>query len=500
MGLREVNKIAYNQWHHERNKNLSINEVAPGSNEIAYWQCDSNEQHVWASHIYARAESDVTCPICINIKVSPDGPELLCVLKEYNSKRAYVSNYWHCKSCKSVWRTESDEVIPTQISCRECLHLEAIKDNEPDEVSYGNFFYEEYPEIAEEWAEENILPATEVLESFPFEVIWKCSKCQLSWCSSIEGRIYNRKSCPYCSKKLPIPGRTSLLASQPEIVEEWAYKCNTELNPDEIFPDSRQIARWQCKVCHILYPATVRGRVQGKENCPNCNGVNPVPPDRYLLLQKEFYQSNGDISDFELMVPTYTAQILWKCSSCNDIFQLSYRERFYAHRDCACIEGRKAIPGKNSFKALYPRLDKELSIRNEIDTDMILPNSSAVVEWDCPDCDMTWKSSVRERVESFVNGDNITCCPYCAGKKPIPGKNSFMVRQPELMKEWHIVNWLFIHPDNILEDCNKKVWWNCSVCQHAYHMSPKRRLYYIKRNRISCLYCKGLRRKKVHFI
>jgi DNA-directed RNA polymerase subunit RPC12/RpoP len=113
---------------------------------------------------------------------------------------------------------------------------------------------------------------------------------------------------------------------------------------------------------------------------------------------------------------------------------------------------------------------------------------------------MPWKSSVRDRVKGIERGDNSVACPYCTGKKAIPGKTSFMVTQSELMNEWHIINWLFIHPDHISEDCNEKVWWICSTCGNTYFMSPNKRMHYIKRHQISCSYCKGLRRRKVHFI
>lgn len=39
MKLKEVSKIAYNQWHFERNKRLDPEIISTTSREIVYWQC-----------------------------------------------------------------------------------------------------------------------------------------------------------------------------------------------------------------------------------------------------------------------------------------------------------------------------------------------------------------------------------------------------------------------------------------------------------------------------
>ena len=699
MKLREVSKIAYNQWHFERNKRLDPETISSTSREIVYWQCKKENKHVWASYVYAKIDNDIECPLCINKEVHNSGPELLSVEREFNGSRKniyYILNTWYCRNCKNIWQTESGDTIPTNTYCTNCFGEETLE----------NCFAEEYPELAEEWAIDNILPATEVLSYFPLDVNWKCKICNNIWNSKVEERRFGLKSCPYCAKKLPLPGIDSFMALYPDIAEEWAYEANETRHPDAIFPDNRITPiRWRCKKCCSLHVASIFDKIHGINGCNNCISEQPISAERYIFLKSEFQSSSGDIKVFDLIMPDYTAPLKWLCQGCNEIFIFSMKERYFEARDCACAEGKKAIPGKTSFKALYPELASEFSLENNLDPDAILPTytfsgvwdcktcglswngtikdridgkvdcpycngSKAIpgktsfkalypkmaeecleisekdldnilptscilpIKWRCPECYMIWRSFIKERVTGkvtcpYCSGkkaipgktsfkalypkiaaecseineadlDNIlptyslpitwdcsTCamtwkgsikarvdgnaiCPYCSGKKAIPGKTSFKALYPEMaaeyslnnevssdtilstysllvewdcpvcnmtwkgsvkdrvneeidcpycngreaiqgktsfktlhvdmMKEWHFGNWLFIDPDNIIEDYSGNVWWTCSKCQNSYSMSPKKKLYYQKRKKEPCPYCKGRHRKMHHFL
>ena len=42
------------------------------------------------------------------------------------------------------------------------------------------------------------------------------------------------------------------------------------------------------------------------------------------------------------------------------------------------------------------------------------------------------------------------------------GKTSFKALHSDLMKEWNLGNWLFIDPDDIIENYSDSVWGTCS--------------------------------------
>ncbi|MDY3728491.1 MAG: zinc-ribbon domain-containing protein, partial [Wujia sp.] len=94
-----------------------------------------------------------------------------------------------------------------------------------------------------------------------------------------------------------------------------------------------------------------------------------------------------------------------------------------------------------------------------------------------------------------------SACPYCNNRLVAPNVNSFNITQPEIYKEWDTManNLLDIYADQISDRNHKLVWWKCSQ-GHQYTMSPSNKVYFKRRNRETCPFCKGLRRNKRHFI
>lgn len=50
-------------------------------------------------------------------------------------------------------------------------------------------------------------------------------------------------------------------------------------------------------------------------------------------------------------------------------------------------------------------------------------------------------------------------CPYCSGRKAIPGENDLATTHPEVVQEWGSKN--SISPQEVKAGSNRKVWWKC---------------------------------------
>ncbi len=59
------------------------------------------------------------------------------------------------------------------------------------------------------------------------------------------------------------------------------------------------------------------------------------------------------------VLPSYTLILSWKCLDCNLEWKASPRDRSEGVSDCPYCSGKKATPGKTSFKA------QNLSLMNE---------------------------------------------------------------------------------------------------------------------------------------
>lgn len=104
----------------------------------------------------------------------------------------------------------------------------------------------------------------------------------------------------------------------------------------------------------------------------------------------------------------------------------------------------------NSF-AKYPDIATLWSDQNNLTADEVLPNTNSA-DWDCPDCHMTFHA----RIIDMVNGN--ADCPYCSGRKAIPGKTFFAALHPDLMNEWNwINNYVLVDPDEITEKYSTNV-------------------------------------------
>lgn len=155
---------------------------------------------------------------------------------------------------------------------------------------------------------------------------------------------------------------------------------------------------------------------------------------------------------------------------------------------------KKLLPGFNSLATKYPDIAAMWSDKNQFSADQILPNTTMAF-WTCPTCHGNYPA----RIIDVING--VADCPYCSGRKALPGKTSFAALHPDLMEDWDfIANYCLVNPDEILDTYSQKVWWNCKrSSEHKYPLSPADKVFYQKRHRESCPYCKGRRRKKKFF-
>ena len=77
-------------------------------------------------------------------------------------------------------------------------------------------------------------------------------------------------------------------------------------------------------------------------------------------------------------------------------------------------------------------------------------------------------------------------CPYCAGKRAIPGETDLESQRIDLMEEWDFEK-NTIKPQEIMVASHDKVWWKCEK-GHSYRAAVFSRT---KENGTGCPYCSG---------
>ena len=97
---------------------------------------------------------------------------------------------------------------------------------------------------------------------------------------------------------------------------------------------------------------------------------------------------------------------------------------------------------------------------------MVTPNSHDTVWW-LGKCGHEWKASVKMR--NTGNG-----CPYCSGRRVLPGFNDLATVNPNLAAEWHPDKNGDLRPSDVTTGASVTVWWKC--CQgHEWQATIKSR-------------------------
>ena len=120
----------------------------------------------------------------------------------------------------------------------------------PSLIRGKNDIYTVNKELASEWNYKRngkIMPSDIAIGSHS-KVWWKCINNH-EWQATPHNRN-NGTGCPYCSGRLPIKGETDLATLFPNIAQEWNYKKNIGLNPEDISYGSSKKVWWKCKKGH----------------------------------------------------------------------------------------------------------------------------------------------------------------------------------------------------------------------------------------------------------
>ena len=76
---------------------------------------------------------------------------------------------------------------------------------------------------------------------------WMCGKGH-EWQTAIFNR--NKTNCPYCSGRRVIEGENDFKTIHPELMEEWDFEKNIDVNPSKIMSSIALKVWWKCSKGH----------------------------------------------------------------------------------------------------------------------------------------------------------------------------------------------------------------------------------------------------------
>lgn len=402
--LLTVNPTLANEWHYQKNHNITPSDVLPNSNKKVWWKC--NKGHEWQAIINDRNRGN-GCPIC-NSERHTSFPEfaIMYYLKESGinavhtykelgyeldiyipSKKAaieYDGYYWH--------KDKSDNDLIKNRRCKEDgIKLYRIREglSPLNDTSIDYIIRKDQTDLS------TVLKAV-LSEIIGISIIVDISKDAIAIDSL---REYTEK-------------RNSFLLQNPEVSKEWNYELNGELRPENFAAHSSKKVWWKCSKGHE-WQATISSRHSGN-GCPYCTGRRVIKGETDLQTVNPALALEWDYENNDSLVPSEVAPgshkvVWWNCSKGHK-WQESIKNR-NAGNGCPYCSGRRILKGYNDLQSVNPKLSKEWNfVRNgALGPENFTAHSNKKVWWKCI-CGHEWQATINHR----SNGQG---CPQCAKEK-----------------------------------------------------------------------------------
>lgn len=315
--------------------------------------------------------------------------------------------------------------------------------------------------LLEQWDEEkneSLSPET-VSYGSKHPVWWRCSSGH-SWQATVTSRTSGYSGCPYCAGVRPIPGQTDLASQFPMLAAQWHPSKNAPLTPEQVLPGSHRKVWWVCEKGHI-WQAQIKSRVSGC-GCPYCANHTVAEAENDLAAQYPDLAvqwhpiKNGALTARDVL-PGTNRKVWWICGKGHE-WQASVSSRTSGGSGCPVCSGKKVIEGETDLAAVFPAIAAQWHpTRNApLTPGQISPYSNRRVWWQC-DKGHAYRTVVAART---MRGSG---CPYCAGRKVLPGFNDLATRFPDLAAQWHPTLNGSVTPDSLTPGSNFRAWWVCPL-------------------------------------
>ena len=317
-------------------------------------------------------------------------------------------------------------------------------------------YFIDHVSLQKEWAFDKNPIGPEALTPYTHtKVWWRCEKDH-EWQAIVNSRVSLGRGCPYCSNQAVIPGENDLATTAPEMVRLWHPTRNGDCLPTDITSGSEKRLWWQCQRGHEWQAPAYS--IKAGTACPYCAGKKAIPGETDLATTHPQLMHRWNEKN-KLRPTEVTAgskkKIWWIYEKGH---QWEARIVSVATDGCGCpyCAGKKAIPGETDLASLRPDLMEQWDFeKNTLDPRETTVASHEKAWWKC-ELGHSWQAMVFSRTKENGSG-----CPYCTGKRVLPGFNDLGTLKPKIAEEWHDSLNKELRPEDVTLGSNKKVWWEC---------------------------------------
>lgn len=471
------------EWDYEKNEGLDPRTVYPGSSKKAWWICSRCGESYYAS-IGNRANGS-GCPICAGKKVIGGVNDLSTWCKANNKE--YILDEWDYKknhfnpetvtpfTSKKAWFIcEEGHSYYAAISnrttngtgCPECK--KAKKTSFPEQATY--YYVKEYYPNATNAFHASWLAQMEMDIYIP-ELKTAIEYDGVAWHDDKDKDIRKNILCLENGVTL-IRIRESGLEAL-ENCKNVVVKDNTNNALDEAIIETLKMIG--CSYCDVNIERDTPNIVKQFDNRKKGKSIAAQFPE--LLIEWDFDKNAG--VDPQAVSYGSMRKFWWKCSICNNSWQMSSNARTNQRQGCPKCAGAKRtksflstlLNNKESLEETnHQVLDEWDYDKNDILPSQVTISSKRKVWWKCKTCGGRWIAEVQSRTKEGGTG-----CPYCSGRKVLQGFNDLVTTHPELLSEWNYERNKGKSPDLYSVGSSEKVWWKCEQCGHEWQTTIDQR-------------------------
>lgn len=182
-------------------------------------------------------------------------------------------------------------------------------------------------------------------------------------------------------------------------------------------------------------------------------GINDLATKSPNIALEWDYDKNFPLKPSEICNSS-RAEVWWKCNHGHSWKASVDTRTSRAHSRCPICTNQLVIPGLNDFATVCPELLGSWCYeKNEVQPQKISSGYAKSVWWVCEN-NHSWRTSIANRKKQNE-------CPFCNGRKILPGYNDLHTKRPELILEWDYER-NTIAPESLGVGSPKKVWWRCT--------------------------------------
>lgn len=242
------------------------------------------------------------------------------------------------------------------------------------------------------------------------------------------------------------------------LLAQWSGQ-NAPLTPQTVGHASRRKVWWRCENGHT-WQAAVCNRTAGY-GCPVCAGRIAKPgentlADRFPALAQEWdFQKNAPLTPSQVM-PGSTRRVWWLCANGHS-WKTRVSARTSAGSGCPVCAGKLVQAGETDLSSRFPVLAAQWDFEKNagVRPSDLTAYSNRRVWWRC-EKGHSYMAAVSARVRTSSG------CPYCAGRKVLPGFNDLATKKPLVAAQWDFDLNGDLTPQLVSAGSRNKVWWRCS--------------------------------------